>query len=246
MIERTRARWGTAIRLLSWGNKYKASNGNNGGGEKVTREIGRFLLRTRLYDENGIFANSYASVESFLCPVSNTCWAPMTSTRKFRRILPALQLALGIVFGGWGLWQRNQVLSHDYLFGIGWNTTARFHVWPWPFKFAVIANLPAFIAGVLLSLPISAAKPELPETVQLAPSLLFVIALWYWIGLRLDQQCRVSHQTLWVSLAVFVAVCLTGALVPMGYTGFLVPYGALVWLIATFAFRRVLKPLPRL
>jgi len=169
----------------------------------------------------------------------------MTLTSQFRRILPVSQITLAILFGGWGLWQRNQILSHDYLFGIGWNTTARFHVWPWPFKFAVILNLPAFIAGLFLSWPISAAKPDLPETVQFAPSLLFVDVLWYWIGLRLDQHWGVRQRAPWALAAVFIAVCLTGALVPMGYTGFLIPYGALVWLIATFAFRRVMKRLPR-
>src|ERR1700687_5712821 len=138
----------------------------------------------------------------------------MTSRGRSRQILPASQVALAALFGGWGLWQRNQILSHDYLFGIGWNTTARFHVWPWPFKFAVIANLPAFVAGLLLSWPISAAKPDLPETVQFAPSLLFVFVLWYWIGLRLDQHCCVQQRTAWALLAVFISVCLTGALVP--------------------------------
>src|ERR1035438_1810813 len=48
---------------------------------------------------------------------------------QFCRILPASQVALAALFGGWGLWQRNQILSHDYLFGTGWNSTARFHIW---------------------------------------------------------------------------------------------------------------------
>lgn len=168
----------------------------------------------------------------------------MTSRRQFRRILPASQVALGVLFGGWGLWQRNQILSHDYLFGTGWNSTARFHVWPWPFKFAVIENLPAFLAGALMSWPISAAKPDLPESVQLAPSLFFVLVLWYWIGLRLDRQWEEGQKAPWVWLAAFTAVCLTGALVPLGYTGYL-PYAALIWLITALAFRRLIKPLPR-
>jgi hypothetical protein len=168
----------------------------------------------------------------------------MSSRRRFCRILPASQVALGVLFGGWGLWQRNQILSHDYLFGIVWNTTARFHVWPWPFKFAVIENLPAFLAGVLLSWPIGAVKPDLPESVQLAPSLFFVLVLWYWIGLRLDRRWHVEQKALWVSLAVFTAVCLRGAFLPLGYTGYL-PYAALVWLIAALAFRRWIKPAPR-
>ena len=162
---------------------------------------------------------------------------------RFRRILPTLQLAIGALFGGWGLRQRNQILSHDYLFGTGWNSTARFHVWPWPFKFAVIGNLPAFLAGTLLSWPINAVKPDLPESVQLAPSLLVVLVLWYWIGLRLDRQWTVGQKTPWILLAFFTTVCLTGALVPLGYTGYL-PYAALIWLMTAFSFRCLIKPLP--
>jgi len=159
-------------------------------------------------------------------------------------MLPASQVALGLLFGGWGLWQRNEILSHDYLFGTGWNSTARFHVWPWPFKFAVIENLPAFLAGVLLSWPISAAKPDLPESAQLAPTLIFVVVLWYWVGLRLDRQWDVGEKAPWVFLAVFTGVCFAGAFLPLGYTGYL-PYAALVWLVTAFAFRRLFKLLPR-
>jgi hypothetical protein len=166
----------------------------------------------------------------------------MISKRLFRRILPASQVAIGGLFGGWGLWQRNQILSHDSLFGTGWNSRARFHVWPWPFKFAVIENLPAFLAGALLSWLISVAKPDLSESVQLAPSLCFVLVQWYWIGLQLDRRWDAGQKAPWVYLAVFTAVCLTGAFVPLGYTGYL-PYAGLIWFIAALAFRRLIKPL---
>jgi len=125
-------------------------------------------------------------------------------------MLPVFQVALAGFFGGWGLWQRNEILNHDYLFGIGWNSTARFHVWPWPFKFAAISNLPAFLAGLLLSWPIGAASPELHEATQLAPSLLFVGVLWYGIGSWMDRRwdptektpgCRWQPSRLFVSLA---------------------------------------------
>jgi hypothetical protein len=159
--------------------------------------------------------------------------------KQFRKILPISQVLLAGIFGGWGLWQRNQALSHDYLFGIGWDTTARFHVWPWPFKFAVIENLPAFFAGVLLSWPIGAVKPNLSETTQLAPSLLFVLVLWYWIGSWLDRW-RLIEKTPWMLLAIFTVVCLIGALIPIGYVGYL-PYGVLVWLVAAAASQRMAK-----
>ena len=72
--------------------------------------------------------------------VSNLNGTVMTFRRRFRWILPTCQVPLAALFGGWGLWLRNQILSHDYLFGSGWNSTARFHVWPWPYKFAVVTN----------------------------------------------------------------------------------------------------------
>jgi len=134
----------------------------------------------------------------------------MTQGKQFCRMLPVFQVALAGFFGGWGLWQRNEILNHDYLFGIGWNSTARFHVWPWPFKFAAISNLPAFLAGLLLSWPIGAASPELHEATQLAPSLLFVGVLWYGIGSWMDRRwdptektpgCRWQPSRLFVSLA---------------------------------------------
>ena len=161
----------------------------------------------------------------------------MTSRGRFRQILPASQVALAALFGGWGLWQRNQILSHDYLFGIGWNTTARFHVWPWPYKFAAVTNFPALFAGLLLTVPIGAVRPTLPEAVQLIPTLGFVLFLWRWVGSRLDQRWTVANRTPWIAISVFMVVSLVGALLPMGYTGFL-PYAFVVWVFATAALSR--------
>src|SRR5215471_2333458 len=107
-----------------------------------------------------------------------------------------------------------------------------------PFKFAVIENLPAFLAGILLSWPIGVLKPDLPEAVQLAPSLLFALVLWYWIGSRLDRRWNVRVKAPWVSLAILTAVCLTGALIPIGNTGYL-PYAFLVWLVIAIPFRQL-------
>ena len=151
----------------------------------------------------------------------------MPHAKRYRRTLPISQVFLAGIFGGWGLWQRNRILSYDKLFGTGWNSTAKFHVWPWPFKFAVIENLPAFFAGVFLSWPIGAVKRDLSETAYLAPSLLFVAALWYGIGSWLDS-LDLTGNTPWMLLAVFHFLCLTGALIPIGYIGFL-PCGILVW-----------------
>jgi hypothetical protein len=161
---------------------------------------------------------------------------------RFHILLPAAETVLAGLFGGIGLWQRNQILGRPFL---GEQTlresTARFHVWPWPYKFAAISNMPAFLAGALVSLPINALWPELPEALELALSLVFVAALWYWVGHRLDRRwsgvgadsIMAGTKTSWVLLSVFTAVCLTGAFLPLGYVGYL-PYGSVVW-IATAA-----------
>ena len=161
----------------------------------------------------------------------------MISRPQFRLILPVFQVALAALFGGWGLWQRNRILSHDYLFGIGWNTTARFHVWPWPYKFAAVSNLPALFAGLLLTIPIGALRPTLSEATQLAPTLVFVQFLWRWVGSRLDQRWTVSDRTPWVATFLFMILSLAGALLPMGYTVFL-PYGLALWVVTCLVLSR--------
>lgn len=158
----------------------------------------------------------------------------MTSRRRFSQILPASQVALAALFGGWGLWQRNQILSHDYLFGIGWNTTARFHVWPWPYKFAAVSNLPALFAGLLLTIPIGALRPTLSEAIQLVPTLVFVLFLWRWVGSRLDRRWTVTDRTPWIAIFLFMIISLVGAFLPIGY----LPYGFVVWIIASLALSR--------
>jgi len=67
----------------------------------------------------------------------------MASRTRFCWILPLSQVSLAALIGGFGLWQRNKVLSHGYLFGIVWDTTLRFHVWPWPFICAAGAWVPS-------------------------------------------------------------------------------------------------------
>jgi len=167
----------------------------------------------------------------------------MASRGQFCRILPALQVPLAAVFGGRGLWQRNLILSHDYLFGTGWNSTARFHIWPWPYKFAAISNLPALFAGLLVTIPISTIKPTLSEMLQLTPTLVFVFLLWVWIGARLDRRWRVVDRTPWIAILLFVALSSVGAFLPLGYTGFL-PYGLAVWVVGYLAISRSTRVLP--
>jgi hypothetical protein len=115
----------------------------------------------------------------------------MPTQLQLRKVLPISQTLLAVAFGGWGLWERITSINDSWL---GWNSTLRFHVWPWPFKFAVVQNIPAFLIGLLLSWPIDSFKPGLPEWVSLLPSLLLVPLLWYLIGAWLDRK-RVLGRT---------------------------------------------------
>ena len=106
---------------------------------------------------------------------------------RFSRVLPTIEFCIAIIFGGVGLRQRYTVLSRPIFQNQTlWDTTARFHVWPWPYKFALIANLPAFFAGSIVVFPFSVKWPALPECLQALSALAFVSILWYWIGIRID------------------------------------------------------------
>lgn len=169
----------------------------------------------------------------------------MAQGTQFRTILPISQTALAIIFGGWGLWLRNSILSRPF-WGEStlWDSTARFHVWPWPFKFAAVLNMPAFLAGSLLSLPLDALRPGLPEWVSILPVLPLVALLWYCIGRWLDQERRAdkSPNTVkgqWIALLLFAAICAAASSIPErigGYTSYLL-LGIAVWTIAAIGLR---------
>jgi hypothetical protein len=164
----------------------------------------------------------------------------MAEGSQFRKRLPVAQTVLATFLGGWGLWLRNEILSHSWM---GWNSTARFHAWPWPLKFVAIVNMPAFLAGSLLSWPIYNLRLELPESVEALASLVFVPLLWYWIGSWLDQRWDLREKAgnpskrPWILLLVFTLVCAVGASIPItsvtSYTSYL-PYGIAVWVIVGF------------
>lgn len=170
----------------------------------------------------------------------------MDQVNRFRRMLPITQTVIAAFFGGWGLWQRNEILSRSLF---GWNSTAQFHVWPWPFKFAAVLNAPAFLAGLLLSWPISSVWPELPETVQLLPSLVLIPGLWYWIGSWLDRRQNVTGQNRWavktsaILLLLFALASAIVASIPIGYVSYL-PLGTLLWVFTAFGFRYMSKVYP--
>ena len=102
----------------------------------------------------------------------------MVQEAHFRKLLPIAHTFVAAVFGGWGLLLRDSMIRNS----LGWNSTLRFHVWPWPFKFAAILNMPALIVGGLVSWPLDSLRPGLPESVAVLPTLLFVPLLWYWVG----------------------------------------------------------------
>jgi hypothetical protein len=161
---------------------------------------------------------------------------------RFCTLLPTTQCVLAAVLGGFGLWQRSTILSRSFFEDQTlWNSTARFHVWPWPYKFAVISNFPAFPLGLLPSWPLGFIWPGLPEYVANIPVLFFVLLLWSWVGSRLDGRWRVSDKTPWIGLSFFMLISLVGAFLPMGYTGYL-PYGLVLWLATAVVIRLVSKP----
>ena len=117
------------------------------------------------------------------------------------------------------------------------------HEWPWPYKFAVICNFPAFLLGLLPSWPLGFFWPSLPEYVETMPVLLFVLPLWSWVGSRLDRRWRVTHKIPWIGLFFFTLISLGGAFLPIGYTGYL-PYGLALWLVTAVVVRLVSRQAP--
>jgi hypothetical protein len=160
-------------------------------------------------------------------------------TNRFRVLLPLAQCPLAALFGGLGLWQRSVILSRPGFFDgtTMWDTTARFHVWPWPYKFAVISNFPAFLAGSLLLWPVGLVWPKVPEPVEAVPALLFVLILWYWVGLRFDRRWSVKDKSPWPALSAFCLVSVAGAFLRIGYVDFL-PYGFALWAITALSISR--------
>ena len=160
---------------------------------------------------------------------------------RFCTLLPTIQCVLAAALGGLGLWQRSTILSGPFLGDQTlWTSTARFHLWPWPYKFAVISNMPAVLLGLLPAWPLEVIWPGAPEFVANVLFLLFVPLLWFWVGSRLDRRWGVGDRTPWVALFVFTFVCLVGAFLPIGYVGYL-PYGLVVWLLSAVIIRLISK-----
>ena len=155
----------------------------------------------------------------------------MTGPVKFQRLLPVVQCGVAAVLGGWGLWERSAVLSRVFTTDgrTLWDTTARFHVWPWAFKFAVVTNAPAFLCWTLLGWSISERRPKAPEMAMAAPLLLFVALLWLAVGRWIDRRWASNTRLVWGSLLGFTLICAAGASVPS--TTFYLKWGVLVWAV---------------
>ncbi len=162
----------------------------------------------------------------------------MARKYQFSALLPIIEFCIATAFGGVGLRQRYALLSRPlFQDQTLLDTTARFHIWPWPYKFAVIANLPAFFAGSITSAPLQLKWPAFPEYLEALFVLIFVPFLWYWIGRRFDRRWQIVDKMPWAILAAFTLLCLAGASLHIGYTGFL-PYGFVVWVIAVLLLTR--------
>jgi hypothetical protein len=162
---------------------------------------------------------------------------------RFSGLLPAAQFCLAALFGGIGLWQRSAILSRPGFFAgqTMWNTTARFHVWPWPYKFATVLNLSAFLLGLVPSWLLGVIWPSAPEYVASFPALLLVPPLWCWVGYRLDRRWGTADGAPWIGLVIFMLISLGCALLPIGYTGYL-PCGLALWGVTAVVFRLGSKP----
>lgn len=163
----------------------------------------------------------------------------MTRQTRYRVLLPVIQTIAALLFGGAGLWQRHAILNQRF---IGdqtmWETTARFHVWPLPYRFAVVSNIPAFLAAGILEWPLTAVWPRMPEVVVFLLFVSCVPVLWYILGKRFDR--TPSETNTYGKLFLAFAVLSIAAIFTPGYVGY-VYSGILLWVAFAAIAARVLK-----
>jgi len=161
----------------------------------------------------------------------------MSQETQFRKVLPVLLTSSTVIFGGWGLWVRNSIRSQPFLDSTLWNSATRFHVWPWPMKFATILNLPPTLAGVLLSWPLDYLRPGLSEWLSSLPVLLLTPLFWFWLSIWADRHSAFGNtkdpkRWLWVLLLLFIfvsaAACSISGYV-RGHTSY-IEFGVGIWL----------------
>jgi hypothetical protein len=164
--------------------------------------------------------------------------------KRFRVVLPVTQSVLVLVLGGIGEWQRRRILSSTSIFGDGWHSSARFHVWPWPLKFALITNMPAILAGSFLSLPFGGAAEEIVDAILLVLTLLSVPLFWYWIGSRFDHRWTLKDGKPWIAFSVFNLIALTGSLLDLGTVGH-IPFGFVLCILWAMTAHRMSGRFPK-
>lgn len=150
----------------------------------------------------------------------------MSRPLQFRGLLTIGQTVIAALFGGWGLWWRSQILSRS---AFGWNSTVVYHVWPWPFRFAEILNVPAVLIGALVLWPIDKCASNLHEYLECSALLPFAFVLWYWVGSRLDRRWHPADRDPWIALLTFMSFCLMLSLIPIRWSDFL-SCGVALWL----------------
>ena len=159
---------------------------------------------------------------------------------RFRAILPLAQCVAAIMFGGFGLWERHFILDQPVGNGTWWESSARFHIWPWPYKFIAVTDFPALLAGLLFGWPINAWWPSLSEYTMLAFCLPFIALLWFGIGRWFDRKWNwidgpPSRKPLWI-LLLFTSVCAIGASVYIDSPVDYLLSGAVIWTTVGLAF----------
>jgi hypothetical protein len=121
----------------------------------------------------------------------------MTRTIQFRKALPVVHTVFALFFGGTGLFLRNALLNRPFLSNPAvYEPTLRSFIWPWPLKFAAILDMPAVLAGMLLSSAldqIDQLRPALPAWTCVLSMLIFVPLLWFAVGAWLDRTLRASQ-----------------------------------------------------
>lgn len=156
---------------------------------------------------------------------------------QFRLLLPPIQIISAACFGGVGLWERYQILNQR-IWGDQtlWNSTAAFHVWPRPLRFAVVTNIPAFLAAGIVEWVVRWFGANPPEIAAFAVSVVFVGVLWHKIGSQFDAQLAASTQRPWMILLCFTAFSIAGVFTP-GYISY-VYYGIMLWVAFTIVIVR--------
>src|SRR3954454_21026050 len=152
--------------------------------------------------------------------------------KRFGLLLGVSQAIVAACFGGFGTYQRNRILNQPFLDNQTlWETTARFHIWPWPLKFAIIMNFPAAVGTAIFSLPLAMALPrKIADAVEVVVLFTFVFVIWFSIASRIGASVRSIAFVL-----LFITTAVVGASLLLGNTGY-IPYGLLLWVLAGVVF----------